>query len=93
MKPTHKTSPIIEWIDHRLPIFSFMRHELHEYPTPKNLNYLWNLLMGVNVLYYFFKTQFFLVARYSSLNSLKDLPELSLILSLHYSSFFLIEEP
>jgi quinol-cytochrome oxidoreductase complex cytochrome b subunit len=25
-----------------LPIFTFLRHELHEYPTPKNLNYLWN---------------------------------------------------
>jgi ubiquinol-cytochrome c reductase cytochrome b subunit len=40
-KPTQKNS-IIAWIDHRLPIFTFLRHELHEYPTPKNLNYLWN---------------------------------------------------
>jgi quinol-cytochrome oxidoreductase complex cytochrome b subunit len=31
-----------DWIDYRLPIFSFMEHELHEYPTPKNLNYWWN---------------------------------------------------
>lgn len=30
------------WIDYRLPVFSFMRHELNEYPTPKNLNYWWN---------------------------------------------------
>jgi quinol-cytochrome oxidoreductase complex cytochrome b subunit len=36
-------SPVVRWIDHRLPVFSFMHHELHEYPTPKNLNYLWNL--------------------------------------------------
>ncbi len=35
-------NPIVRWIDHRLPIFSFMHHELHEYPTPKNLNYWWN---------------------------------------------------
>ncbi len=34
--------PIVRWIDQRLPIFSFMQHELHEYPTPKNLNYWWN---------------------------------------------------
>ncbi len=33
---------IIKWIDHRLPVFTFMNHELKEYPTPKNLSYLWN---------------------------------------------------
>ena len=33
---------LIGWLDHRLPIFTFMQHELHEYPTPKNLNYWWN---------------------------------------------------
>jgi len=33
---------IIRWIDHRLPIFTFLQRELHDYPTPKNLNYLWN---------------------------------------------------
>jgi ubiquinol-cytochrome c reductase cytochrome b/c1 subunit len=33
---------IVAWIDHRLPIFSFLRNELDEYPTPRNLNYLWN---------------------------------------------------
>ncbi|WP_119459180.1 cytochrome b/b6 [Rhodospirillaceae bacterium SYSU D60014] len=35
-------SPVVRWIDHRLPIFSFMDHELNEYPTPKNLSYWWN---------------------------------------------------
>ncbi len=40
--PTFK-SPIVRWIDHRLPVFSYMHHELHEYPTPKNLSYLWNM--------------------------------------------------
>ena len=39
--PTFK-NPLVRWIDHRLPIFSFMNHELHEYPTPRNLNYWWN---------------------------------------------------
>jgi ubiquinol-cytochrome c reductase cytochrome b subunit len=33
---------IVEWLDYRLPIFTFMKHQLHEYPTPKNLNYWWN---------------------------------------------------
>ena len=36
------SNPIVKWIDYRLPIFSMMHHELHEYPTPKNLNYFWN---------------------------------------------------
>ncbi|MBM86182.1 MAG: cytochrome b [Rhodospirillaceae bacterium] len=35
-------NPIVRWIDHRLPIFTLMHHEMHEYPTPKNLNYWWN---------------------------------------------------
>ena len=35
-------NPVVSWIDHRLPIFSFLNHEANEYPTPKNLNYFWN---------------------------------------------------
>ena len=35
-------NPVVRWIDHRLPVFSYMHHELHEYPTPRNLSYLWN---------------------------------------------------
>jgi ubiquinol-cytochrome c reductase cytochrome b subunit len=43
------TNPIIKWIDYRLPVFSYLHHEMHEYPTPKNLNYWWNFgsLAGV----------------------------------------------
>ena len=33
---------MVKWIEDRLPVFSFMQHELNEYPTPKNLNYWWN---------------------------------------------------
>jgi quinol-cytochrome oxidoreductase complex cytochrome b subunit len=33
---------LVRWIDHRLPVFSFLNHELNEYPTPKNLSYWWN---------------------------------------------------
>ena len=39
--PTWK-NPIVKWIDHRLPVFTFMHHDLVDYPTPKNLNYWWN---------------------------------------------------
>ena len=35
------SNPIVRWVDHRLPIFSFLGH-FDEYPTPKNLNYFWN---------------------------------------------------
>jgi quinol-cytochrome oxidoreductase complex cytochrome b subunit len=41
-KPSGFKSPIVRWIDHRLPVFGFMDHELNEYPTPRNLSYLWN---------------------------------------------------
>ena len=35
-------NPIVRWIDYRLPVFTFMQHELYDYPTPRNLNYWWN---------------------------------------------------
>jgi len=40
---------MIKWFDDRLPVFSFMHHQMHEYPTPRNLNYWWNFgsLAGV----------------------------------------------
>ena len=43
----------VKWLDHRLPIFTFMHHELHEYPTPRNLSYMWNFgsLAGICLLY------------------------------------------
>src|SRR5476651_2133398 len=47
-----KPGGIINWIDSRLPIFWFMNKELIEYPTPKNLNYLWNFgsLAGITLV-------------------------------------------
>src|SRR5260221_6209169 len=42
MSSTEFSNPAIRWIDYRLPIFTFLHRELHEYPTPRNLNYLWN---------------------------------------------------
>src|SRR5712675_1377545 len=35
-------NPVIRWIDHRLPMFSYLDHELNDYPTPRNLNYMWS---------------------------------------------------
>ena len=36
-------NPVVKWIEHRLPIFSFVDHSLgSQYPTPKNLSYWWN---------------------------------------------------
>src|SRR5690242_4606689 len=35
-------NPVIRWIDHRLPVFSYLHHEAYEYPTPRNLSYWWN---------------------------------------------------
>src|SRR5689334_17008630 len=35
-------NPVIRWIDHRLPVFTYLAHEGNEYPTPKNLSYWWN---------------------------------------------------
>ncbi len=44
-----KSNSLIDWIDYRLPVISFVRKELRDYPTPKNLNYAWNMgsLSGV----------------------------------------------
>ncbi|MFI5031516.1 MAG: cytochrome bc complex cytochrome b subunit [Reyranellales bacterium] len=33
---------VVAWIDHRLPIFSYIEKEYHTFPTPKNFNYFWN---------------------------------------------------
>ena len=35
-------NPVIRWVDHRLPVFSYLQHEANDYPTPKNLSYWWN---------------------------------------------------
>jgi ubiquinol-cytochrome c reductase cytochrome b/c1 subunit len=58
MKQTSTTQPpafksrIVQWIDHRLPLFTLMHHELNEYPTPRNLNYCWNFgsLAGITLV-------------------------------------------
>src|SRR5579862_9290937 len=57
---------IVQWIDRRLPIFTFMSHELNDYPTPKNLNYWWNFgsLAGI-MLVIMIATGIFLAMEYT----------------------------
>jgi ubiquinol-cytochrome c reductase cytochrome b/c1 subunit len=47
MASSHGTPPVfnnkvIAWIDHRLPVFSYIEKEYHTFPTPRNFNYFWN---------------------------------------------------
>ena len=38
------TNQVMQWVETRLPIFSFINHSVGtEYPTPRNLNYWWSL--------------------------------------------------
>src|SRR5262249_26214582 len=57
---------LVRWIDQRLPVFTFMNHELNEYPTPKNLNYWWNFgsLAGLMLVIMIF-TGIFLAMQYT----------------------------
>jgi len=42
MSDINLKNPVLKWIEYRLPIFAFMKHETVDYPTPRNLNYWWN---------------------------------------------------
>jgi quinol-cytochrome oxidoreductase complex cytochrome b subunit len=57
---------LVRWIDHRLPVFTFMKHELQDYPTPRNINYWWNFgsLAGV-MLVIMILTGIFLAMNYT----------------------------
>jgi len=35
------TNPVVKWVDTRLPIFTLMKGQAMDFPTPKNLNYWW----------------------------------------------------
>ncbi len=36
-------NPVLRWVEHRMPVFSFIDHSLgSSYPSPKNLSYWWN---------------------------------------------------
>jgi ubiquinol-cytochrome c reductase cytochrome b/c1 subunit len=62
----HWKNPTVAWIDKRLPIFTLMRADLVDYPTPKNLNYFWNFgsLAGI-VLIIMIATGIFLAMHYT----------------------------
>jgi ubiquinol-cytochrome c reductase cytochrome b/c1 subunit len=59
-------SKFVRWVDHRLPIFAFMQHELNDYPTPRNLSYWWNFgsLAGI-MLVIMIVTGIFLAMEYT----------------------------
>src|SRR3979490_1856037 len=67
---SHSAAPkkggVVEWIDYRLPVFTFLNHELNEYPTPRNLNYWWNFgsLSGI-MLVVMIATGVFLAMQYT----------------------------
>ncbi|NQU58115.1 MAG: cytochrome b N-terminal domain-containing protein, partial [Rhodospirillales bacterium] len=58
--------PFLDWVDYRLPVFSYAQKNLVDYPTPKNLNYWWNFgsLAGI-VLVLMIVTGFFLAINYT----------------------------
>jgi quinol-cytochrome oxidoreductase complex cytochrome b subunit len=61
-----RMSRVIQWIDYRLPFVALMRHELYEYPTPRNLSYWWNFgsLAGI-MLVVLIVTGIFLAMQYT----------------------------
>lgn len=48
------------WVDNRFPVLTFMRHQLQEYPMPRNLNYWWSFgsIAGVILLVMIFSGLF-----------------------------------
>jgi quinol-cytochrome oxidoreductase complex cytochrome b subunit len=64
--PHPPTNGIIRWIDHRLPFVALLRHELYDYPTPRNLSYWWNFgsLAGI-MLVVMIVTGIFLAMQYT----------------------------
>jgi len=59
-------SRLLRWIDYRLPVISFLEHEMTGYPTPKNLSYWWNFgsLAGI-ILVIMIATGVFLAMQYT----------------------------
>ena len=41
-RPDNFQNPLLNWVDSRLPVFSFLIKEYGVYPTPRNFNYLWS---------------------------------------------------
>jgi quinol-cytochrome oxidoreductase complex cytochrome b subunit len=66
MAAPQSQNALVRWIDRRLPVFTFINHELNEYPTPKNLSYWWNFgsLAGI-MLVIMMATGIFLAMEYT----------------------------
>ena len=52
MSEKNNQKGFVKWVDDRLPIFTFINHNLRDYPTPRNLSYFWNFgsLAGVTLI-------------------------------------------
>ena len=53
MSGFQSNNAVIKWVEHRMPIFSFLDHSVGSgYPSPKNLSYLWNFgsLAGITLV-------------------------------------------
>lgn len=70
MSDFNSDNKIVNWIEHRLPIFSFLGH-LGSYRTPKNLSFAWNFgsLAGLALVIQII-TGLFLTMQYSTHTSL-----------------------
>jgi len=107
MASSHGTPPVfnnkvIAWIDHRLPIFSYLEKEYHTFPTPRNFNYFWNfgaiatvmlvLMIATGVVLATNYTPHVLMAFDSVERIDRDVPQGWLIRDLHMNgaSFFFI---
>ncbi|MBT4888059.1 MAG: cytochrome b/b6, partial [Rhodospirillales bacterium] len=61
-------NPVLKWVEHRLPVFSFLDNSLGtNYPAPRNLNYWWNfgslagIILGIMIV-----TGIFLAMHYTA---------------------------
>jgi ubiquinol-cytochrome c reductase cytochrome b/c1 subunit len=107
MASSHGTPPVfnnkvIAWIDHRLPVFSYLEKEYHTFPTPRNFNYFWNFgAIATVMLVLMIATGVVLAANYTphvlmAFDSVeridRDVPQGWLIRDLHMNgaSFFFI---
>ncbi|UYN95218.1 MAG: cytochrome b N-terminal domain-containing protein [Enhydrobacter sp.] len=96
------SNKVIAWIDHRLPIFSYLEKEYHTFPTPRNFNYFWNfgaiatvmlvLMIATGVVLATNYTPHVLMAFDSVERIDRDVPQGWLIRDLHMNgaSFFFI---
>ncbi len=67
MTPRQFQNPVVNWVDRRLPIFSFMHHEYNEYMMPKNANYWWSFgALAMIILIVMIATGLFLAMNYTA---------------------------